>query len=80
MAAKKMKKITKRWLINSFGVMLIIVVAMVVAISISVRSYYYNGARQFLLSRSDAVASMLDNFSRVSSLDFSVVLRVLVVV
>ena len=64
MAAKKMKKITKRWLINSFGVMLIIVVAMVVAISISVRSYYYNGARQFLLSRSDAVATLLENYSR----------------
>ena len=78
MAAKKMKKITKRWLINSFGVMLIIVVAMVVAISISVRSYYYNGARQFLLSRSDAVATLLENYSRDSSVDFSVQLRRLV--
>ena len=39
------KKITKRWLINSFSVVLISVAAMVVAISISVRSYYYNGAR-----------------------------------
>ena len=67
MAAKKMKKITKRWLINSFGVMLIIVVAMVVAISISVRSYYYNGARQFLLSRSDAFRCSCGGWWRTTS-------------
>lgn len=78
MAVKKMKKITKRWLINSFGVVLIIVAAMVVAISVSVRSYYYNGARQFLISRSDAVATLLENYSRDSSVDFSVQLRRLV--
>lgn len=73
-----MKKITKRWLINSFGVVLTIVAAMVVAISFSVRSYYYNGARQFLMSRSDAVATLLENYSRDSSVDFSVQLRRLV--
>ncbi|MCI8815953.1 MAG: HAMP domain-containing histidine kinase [Angelakisella sp.] len=73
-----MKKITKRWLINSFGVVLVIVAVMVVATSVSVHSYYYNGARQFLLSRSDAVATLLENYSRDSSVDFSVQLRRLV--
>ena len=78
MAKKRMKKITKRWLINSFGVVLVIVAVMVVATSVSVHSYYYNGARQFLLSRSDAVATLLENYSRDSSVDFSVQLRRLV--
>jgi signal transduction histidine kinase len=77
-AKKRMKKITKRWLINSFGVVLVIVAVMVVATSVSVHSYYYNGARQFLLSRSDAVATLLENYSRDSSVDFSVQLRRLV--
>ena len=75
---KRMKTITKRWLFNSFGVMLIIVAAMVIAISVSVRSYYYNGARQFLLSRSDSVATLLESYSKDSSVDFSVQLRRLV--
>ena len=78
MAKKRMKKITKRWLINSFGVVLVIVAVMVVATSVSVHGYYYNGARQFLLSRSDAVATLLENYSRDSSVDFSVQLRRLV--
>ncbi len=73
-----MKKITKRWLINSFGVVFLIVAVMVVAIAVSVRSYYYNGARQFLLSRSDSVATLLENYSRDSSVDFSLQLRRLV--
>ena len=57
MEKKRMKKITWRWLVNSFGVVLLIVVVMVIAIAVSVHSYYYNGARQFLLSRSDSVAT-----------------------
>jgi signal transduction histidine kinase len=72
------KKITKRWLINNFSVVLIIVAAMVVAIAISIRSYYYNGARQFLLSRSDSVSTLLESYSKDSSADFSVQLRRLV--
>ena len=75
---KRMKTITKRWLFNNFGVVLVIVAAMVIAISFSVRSYYYNGARQFLLSRSDAVATLLESYSKDSSVDFSVQLRRLV--
>ena len=78
MAKKRMKKITKRWLINSFGVVLVIVAVILGATSDSVHSYYYNGARQFLLSRSDAVATLLENYSRDSSVDFSVQLRRLV--
>ena len=75
---KRMKTITKRWLFNSFGVVLVIVIVMVIAISFSVRSYYYNGARQFLLSRSDAVATLLESYSKDSSADFSIQLRRLV--
>ena len=70
-----MKKITWRWLVNSFGVVLLIVVVMVIAIAVSVHSYYYNGARQFLLSRSDSVATLLENYSKDSSADFSLQLR-----
>ncbi len=70
-----MKKITWRWLVNSFGVVLLIVVVMVIAIAVSVHSYYYNGARQFLLSRSDSVATLLENYSKDNSADFSLQLR-----
>lgn len=45
------KKITKRWIFNSFGIILVLVIAIVIGVSLSVKSYYYNGVRQYILSR-----------------------------
>ncbi|MEA5010585.1 MAG: HAMP domain-containing sensor histidine kinase [Angelakisella sp.] len=72
------KKITKRWLINSFGIILVIIIALVVSVSVAVKSFYYNSVQQYVLSRADAVTSQLDNFARDKSINFSIQVRRLV--
>ena len=37
-----MKRITRRWLLNSFGVIVVVLAVLVVAGSFAVREYYYN--------------------------------------
>lgn len=56
------KKITKRWLFNSFGIILIIVLVLVLAASMSVKSYYYNAARQYIITRSEAISDQISRF------------------
>ena len=36
--------ITKRWLLNSFGIIVVIMVAMVIGVSAAMHSFYYNSA------------------------------------
>ncbi len=72
------KKITKRWLFNSFGVILIIVIAMVIGVSVAVKGFYYNSVQQYVLSRADAVSTQLGNFAADRSADFSSQVRRLV--
>ena len=38
--------ITKRWLLNSFGIIVVIMVAMVIGVSAAMHSFYYNSASQ----------------------------------
>ncbi|MEG2073212.1 MAG: sensor histidine kinase, partial [Angelakisella sp.] len=72
------KKITKRWLTGSFGIILVIVVVMVAAVSIGVKNYYYNGARQYVLSRAETVTERLTAYSQDTSTDFMTEVRRLV--
>lgn len=64
------KKLTRRWLFNSFGIILVIVAVMVVVVSISMKSYYYNGVRQYVLSRAETVTERLTGYSQDTSIDF----------
>ena len=64
------KKITKRWIFNSFGIILVLVIAIVIGVSLSVKSYYYNGVRQYILSRADSVSAKLVEYSQDSSTSF----------
>ncbi|HIS70214.1 MAG TPA: HAMP domain-containing histidine kinase [Candidatus Gallacutalibacter stercoravium] len=41
-----MKGITKRWLLNSLGLILLILIALVICFAYAVRNYYYNGIQQ----------------------------------
>lgn len=69
------KKITKRWLINSFGIILVLVIVMVIVAAISIKSYYYNGVRQYMLTRAETVTERLTAYSQDSSTDFTTQLR-----
>lgn len=47
-----LKGITKRWVMNTFGVILLILLILLIAFSIVVQSLYYNGIKQTLSGRS----------------------------
>ncbi len=71
-------KLTKRWLYNSFGVILVIVISLVVGFAFGVRSLYYNNVRQSVLTQANVVNTLLVRYSEDSSTSFSVQLRSLV--
>lgn len=73
-----MKRITKRWLFNSFGVILIILLAIEVAAAFGIKSYYYNSVRQAVNSRASAVSSALVRYSEDITLDYQAEVRNLV--
>lgn len=64
------KKITKRWLLNSFSLILITLIIIVLVMAVSVRSYYYNTARQFIEYRVRENSMDLDKFAFDSSVDY----------
>ena len=66
-----MKSITKRWLLNSMSVVLLILVALVVVFSFGIRTYYYNGVKNAMFSRADVIANMLAKYSTETGVEYS---------
>ena len=58
------KKVTRRWLFNSFAVILLIIVFILAIAGVAVYRYYYEMARQSLSTRADAVTAMLTQYSQ----------------
>lgn len=56
--------ITGRWLVNTFGVILAIVVFLVVVLSLFMKGYYYNGIHQTLNGRVDELSNIIGNYSK----------------
>ncbi len=60
------KKITKRWLINGLGVVVLLLVVLEVVIALMIRSYYYQQVQNSLYTRATSLSDMLtlavDNF------------------
>ena len=58
------KKITKRWLFNSLGVILVILIALEVVIAFSVKDYYYGSVERVVYSQAETVSGLLSkNYS-----------------
>ena len=53
------KKITKRWLFNSLGVILVILIALEVVIAVSVKDYYYGSVERVVYSQAETVSGLL---------------------
>lgn len=69
------KSITKRWLINNLGVVLLIMTVIEMIFIYLIQNYYYNSAKQYLTSKLNSVASVLTLYSADSSVNFSAELR-----
>ena len=64
------KGITKRWLLNTFGVVLAIIVLLVVCLSISVRSVCYGTVSDTLTERCDELSAVFEEYLSESESDF----------
>ncbi len=69
------KSITKRWIFNNLGVVVLALVVIELIFIYAVQNYYYNSAKQYLVSKINAVTSVLSIHSQDSSANFSAEMR-----
>ena len=72
------KKVTRRWLYNSFLVILIFLSLLIIAFSIAVRSYYYNSVLTIVRNTASVQNASLVNYSEDNTVDFSSSVRKMV--
>lgn len=72
------KKITRRWIVNSLGVILVILIALEVVISVSIKNYYYDSAERIVLAQSETISGLLSKYSAENSGDYENYFRSLV--
>lgn len=65
------KRITKRWLYNSFFVILMVLITLIIVFSIFIRSYFYNNVLQVMKSAAMVNTTLLVNYSEDNSVNFS---------
>ena len=58
-----LKSITQRWFLNSFGVILVILVAVVAVSGITIRNYYYSAVKEVLNNQASTVDGMMIRYS-----------------
>lgn len=69
------KSITKRWIFNNLGVVVLALVVIELVVIYAIQSYYYSSAKQYLVSKINAVTSVLSIHSQDSSANFSAEVR-----
>ena len=57
------KSITRRWITNNLGVIILILMVIELALIYAVQSYFYNSARQYLFTKLNAVNGLLTRYS-----------------
>ncbi len=62
--------IARRWITNSVGALLLVVVILVAALSFAVQGYVYNGFQSALNGRSDELTNVFSSYGRKSAEDF----------
>ena len=69
------KSITRRWIFNNLGVIVLILLAIELAMIYAVQSYFYNSARQYLVSKINAVNGVLTRYAASSGTNLNTELR-----
>jgi signal transduction histidine kinase len=62
--------IARRWITNSVGILLLIIIILVAALSFAVQGYVYNGIQSALNGRSDELTNVFFSFGRKSEMEF----------
>ena len=69
------KSITKRWIVNNLGVIILALVVIEMAIIYAIQTYFYSSAKQYLISKINAVTSVLSIHSQDNAANFSAEMR-----
>ncbi len=72
------RKITKRWLFNNLGVILVILISLEIGFSMGIREFYYNTVRAAIMAQANYVTNQLTDYSEDMSGNFSEQVRSLV--
>lgn len=65
------KKITRRWIFNNLSIIIVILLAVILISSVAIQQYFYSSVKQLLISESVMINTMLDSYSKDSSVDFN---------
>ena len=69
------KSITKRWIFNNLGLVFLILIVIEMTFIYAIQNYYYSSAKQYLLSKINAVTSTLSIHAQDSSANFNAEIR-----
>lgn len=69
------KSITRRWIFNNLGVIVLILFAIMLSLIYGVRSYFYNSARQYLVTKLNAVNGVLTRYAASSGMNLNTEIR-----
>ena len=72
------KKITRRWISNSLGVILVILIALEAAIAVSVKNYYYGSVERVVLSQAETISGLLSKYYAEGAGDYDTYFRSIV--
>ncbi len=64
------KGITKRWIINTFGVIIAVVTLLIICLSVSVQSLTYSSIEQALMSRNSELSAVFPGYRCENTADF----------
>lgn len=67
--------ITKRWILNTLCVVLLVLLTVELGFIYAIQNYYYGGAQQYLLSKMNAVSGVLSRYAEDSPASFSAEIR-----
>ncbi len=66
-----LKGITKRWILNSLGSIIIILIVLECFLAFFIHSFFYNGVEQTLLNKSISLVNVFPNYKEESQKDFA---------
>lgn len=71
----KRATITRRWIVNNFGLIALVLLVLEFAFVYAVQSYYYGASQQYLTTKISSVASVLSRYSQDADMNFSAEMR-----
>ena len=74
----KVQKITKRWLLRSFAIIVVALVSIEALVIALTSSSYYNSAKQTVLTRASVIKNTLDSYNNNADIDFTEQTRLLI--